>query len=67
MRVLDWIRSFWLPGDFSVHPPPKSGSNAPTVRPIEERIKDLAQEAGRKRRKPPPVRRSDGSLRKPKG
>ena len=78
MNVFDWIRSFWKPGDFQIVPKSQNAtvigritqltvSNAPTVRPIEERIKELAQKASRRRSKRPQVRRSDGSLRKPKG
>lgn len=69
--VADWLKKHWRKGDFQVVPLVQNatgGANTPaTMRPIEERIKELAQQAAKKRRKPPQVRRSDGSLRRPKG
>lgn len=67
MSVLNWIRSFWLPGDFAVIQKDTGGVNEPhPVRPIEERIKILQEKATQKRRKPV-KRRSGVSTRKPTG
>ena len=68
MKVWDWIRSFWQPGDFEVVPQcihtdttmPIVGKVVPltgTPRPIAERLKRLADMAAKKRRKPHKTRK----------